>query len=289
MRSRRLYRFSLFVVFATFVLILAGGLVTSHEAGLAVPDWPTSYGQWFPPMVGNVLWEHSHRMIAAVVGILSLILVIWIQFKERRGWLKILAWFSFLAMMVQALLGGLTVVYLLPKPVSIAHACLGQTFFCLVVALAFFLNPAISKRKAAIPRPPKELSGSDRTRLRRLLMMTAGFIYLQLILGATLRHTGYGTVAHVLVAFLILIHVMLVLLRVVRLPEREAALLPLSLGFGVLTVSQIFLGMGAFIFTRMVSSSYSPSAGEVIFTAAHQTTGAVLLATGVLLTLMVFR
>ena len=89
------YRFSFFLLLSILVLILAGGLVTSHEAGLAVPDWPLSYGQWFPPMVGNVVWEHGHRMIAGVVGILTLILTVSIQLFESRSWLKRFAWVAF--------------------------------------------------------------------------------------------------------------------------------------------------------------------------------------------------
>ena len=262
-----LYRFSLFVVFATFLLIAAGGLVTSHEAGLAVPDWPTSYGQWFPPMVGNVFWEHGHRMIAGSVGIFTLILAIGIQRTEKRKWLRVLGWTAFGAVIAQALLGGLTVVMMLPPAVSIFHACLAQTFFCLVVSIAYFL----SGQQVPIHAEP---------RLRRLAMMTAGFIYLQLVLGAIVRHTGWGASFHILVAFFVLVHV---LLMAIRAHSRT------SLALGFLTVIQIFLGIGAFIFTQMVSRSYAPSAGEVFFTAAHQTNGACVLALSVLLILMVSR
>src|SRR3990167_2825462 len=124
MINKWLYRYSIVVVMGTFLLVLAGGLVTSHDAGLAVPDWPTSYGQWFPPMIGNVFWEHGHRMIAGAVGVLTLLLAIWIQIQEKRVWMKRLGWIAFGAVLLQALLGGLTVIYMLPAPVSIAHACL---------------------------------------------------------------------------------------------------------------------------------------------------------------------
>ena len=87
-RSNFLFFFGIFLSCAILLLILAGGLVTSHEAGLAVPDWPLSYGQMMPPMVGNIFWEHGHRMIAGTVGFLTLILAIWIQMKENRGWMK---------------------------------------------------------------------------------------------------------------------------------------------------------------------------------------------------------
>src|SRR3989338_6493866 len=111
MINKWLYRYSIVVVMGTFLLVLAGGLVTSHDAGLAVPDWPTSYGQWFPPMVGNIFWEHGHRMIAGSVGILTLILTLWIHFKEKRKGLRILGWITLGSVVAQAVLGGLTVLF----------------------------------------------------------------------------------------------------------------------------------------------------------------------------------
>ena len=159
-----LYVFSLLVVFATLLLILAGGLVTSHEAGLAVPDWPLSYGQHFPPMVGNIFWEHGHRMIAGSVGIFTLIMAVWIQIREHRKRLKKLAWAAFAAVILQAILGGLTVLFLLPPAVSIFHACLAQTFFCIVAAVAYFLSPqsnmSETQKKAAVRFVPKKRTAS---------------------------------------------------------------------------------------------------------------------------------
>jgi len=394
--SKWLFRFSLLVVSATLFLILAGGLVTSHDAGLAVPDWPTSYGQWFPPMVGNVFWEHGHRMIAGTVGLLTLILAFWVQLREKRKKIKALAWLAFAMVVFQALLGGLTVILMLPDPVSIAHACLAQTFFCVLITLAYSLStlpglkntlftaedapglPGVSGAVQALYGPvlavgngmfpygnvpargdrPRAGGRAERgpltsedgiSRLRRLLVLTLVFIYLQLILGATIRHTPltWPVVIHIVVAFLILIHVLLVVLRVLRLRDdfalrkwspavpylsaesAEASNPPsprlrrvrpphsspgkpgvfcvggekgwegfeslfshlrrsaLSLGF--ITVCQIFLGFGAFIFTRMLAAGYAPSYGEVIFTAAHQTLGAVILGVAFLMSLMVWR
>src|SRR3989338_3456190 len=130
-----MYFFSLFLSAATFLLILAGGLVTSHEAGLAVPDWPTSYGRWFPPMVGNVFWEHGHLMIAGSVGILTFAAALLIQRNVPDKAIVRLSWIAFCAVLLQALLGGLTVIFMLPPAVSIAHAALAQTFFCITIAI----------------------------------------------------------------------------------------------------------------------------------------------------------
>ena len=280
--SQGLYRFSLFWVASIFLLLLAGGLVTSHKAGLAVPDWPLSYGRFFPPMVGNIFWEHGHRMIAGLVGILTLIFAVWVQIREKRNWVKKLAWAAFALVFVQALLGGLTVLTMLPAPVSIAHACVGQTFFCLAIAIAYFLSPRFAASQG-------EEHAANRRRLRRLLIMTTAFIYLQLILGAAVRHTGHAVIPHLMVAFLVVVHVILAGVRILRFFETDKALVRFGGGLAFLTVIQIFLGMGSFIFTRLMASGDAPSPAQVAFTAAHQTTGALVLGASVLLTLMVWR
>ncbi|MDP3920060.1 MAG: COX15/CtaA family protein [Candidatus Omnitrophota bacterium] len=278
-RSRGLYYFSLILAGCTLALLVAGGLVTSHDAGLAVPDWPLSYGQWFPPMVGNVFWEHGHRMIAGTVGLLTLALAVSIQIWEPRKRLKKMALIALAAVVIQALLGGLTVVTLLPPPVSIAHAVLAQTFFCLVIALAFFLCPF--QAEVSLARQAQQVS------FRRLMLLTSSWVYLQLVLGATVRHTGYGIIPHVIVAFLVLIHVLFVVLRSSNFSEDEASFKRLAVILGLLTLVQIFLGFGAFIFTQVLEAGYSPPKSEVFFTVAHQSTGALILGLSVLLNLKI--
>jgi heme a synthase len=274
-----LYHFAIFLTCCTILLILAGGLVTSHDAGLAVPDWPLSYGQFFPPMVGNIFWEHGHRMIAGSVGILTLILAVWIQIKEPRIWMKRLGWIALGAVILQAVLGGLTVLYLLPAPISIFHACLAQTFLCILVSITYFLSPFSSQITAQHAR--------DLAKLKRLSLMTTAFIYLQLILGATVRHTSFTTIPHMVVAALVLIHVILVVIRTNQIEHADTAPQNVATSLGILTVLQIFLGVGSFVFTRMIEQGYAPSTEQVIFTAAHQTTGALILASSVVLVLMV--
>ncbi len=272
-----LHRYACLWTACTLMLILAGGLVTSHEAGLAVPDWPLSYGRFFPPMVGNIFWEHGHRMIAGTVGILTLILAVWVQFQEKRTWLKKLAWISLGAVLIQALLGGLTVLYLLPPAISIFHACLGQTFFCLTFLIAEFLNPVTAPVMAS---PPE--SGSDR--LKPLAIMTAGFLYLQLVLGALLRHTGQGLSFHILNAFFVGVHVLLLTMKTLRLFGGDKTLPRTAVMLGGLTTVQFFLGIGAFVFTKALPrGGYAPEAGEIILTASHQTLGALILATSLFL------
>src|SRR6059036_507041 len=90
--SKGLHRFPLLVAIATFFLIIAGANVTSHDAGLATSDWPLSNGQFFPRMVGNLFWEHGHRLVATSVGLLTIVLAIYLQFREQRSWVKRIGW-----------------------------------------------------------------------------------------------------------------------------------------------------------------------------------------------------
>ena len=190
-----LHRFAVATAVATLGLIVAGGLVTSTESGLSVPDWPLSYGRLMPPMVGGVFYEHGHRMVATTVGILTVVLAIWLVRREPRRWVRSLGLLAVAAVVAQGVLGGLTVIFLLPTAVSVAHACLAQTFFCLTVAIAVVTSPrwkpGEGKRSAGTgpthlhPPPYSE-------RLRRLAAWTASAVFLQLAIGAVMRHTKAG-------------------------------------------------------------------------------------------------
>src|ERR1700752_4521128 len=173
----------LLVACATFFLILAGALVTSHDAGLATSDWPLSNGQFFPRMAGNLFWEHGHRMIATTVGLLTVVLTIYLLRKEKRRSVRRLAVFALLAVIAQGLLGGLTVKLMLPLAVSAAHATLAQLFFCTVVGLAVVTSPSWERRLATIYE-------QGIVPVRYLFLAAAATIFLQLIIGATLRHSA---------------------------------------------------------------------------------------------------
>ena len=185
------HRYASLTAFATFLLLIAGALVTSTDSGLAVPDWPLSYGMWFPPMVGGIAYEHGHRMVAGVVGLMILTLALWLWKVEPRRWVRWLGYGALGAVLVQAILGGLTVLLLLPPQISIAHAVLGQAVFCLVVCLAWCTSPAWHARLRPIDDrrwPPLALLG-----------MTAALLAVaQLVLGAVIRHTGSAVSWHVL-------------------------------------------------------------------------------------------
>src|SRR5580692_4432785 len=135
---RNVHRFAVLTACCTFFLLIAGALVTSNDAGLSVPDWPLSYGSLLPPMVGGIFYEHGHRMIATLVGTLSIVLAVWLWRVESRRWVRWLGVAALGAVIAQGILGGLTVLFFLPPPISAAHATLAQTFFCLTVAVAIF-------------------------------------------------------------------------------------------------------------------------------------------------------
>jgi cytochrome c oxidase assembly protein subunit 15 len=183
-----LTRYARLLVVATLFLVAAGGMVTSTGSGLAVPDWPTTYGYSmfsFPlgNMVGGIFYEHGHRLIATTVGMLTIGLVIWLWRVEPRRWVRRLGLAALGVVVLQGLLGGITVLLFLPDAISISHAGLAQVFFCMTIALAVVVSPTW--------RVPVSPLVDDR-RLQRRVVLLAGLVYLQILIGATMRHTGAG-------------------------------------------------------------------------------------------------
>jgi cytochrome c oxidase assembly protein subunit 15 len=191
--STYLHRFAQFVAGCTVLLILAGSLVTSHDAGLSVPDWPTSYG-WnmftFPPSmwVANIFYEHGHRLVASSVGFFTIVLAVWLWLAEPRGWLRWLGVAALATVVAQGVLGGLTVLFFLPAPISIAHAALAEIFFCLTVAIAVCTSPA----RVGAGNTQRTLARGPDDTLRRIATATTALIYVQILIGAAMRHTGAG-------------------------------------------------------------------------------------------------
>ncbi len=179
-----LHKFAVITASATFLLIIAGGLVTSTDSGLAVPDWPLSYGQLMPPMVGGIFYEHGHRMVATFVGMLTTILAFWLWKKDHRRWVKLLGVIALLTVIAQGVLGGITVLLLLPTWVSVSHATLAQLFFSLTIVLAIITSESWNSLR------PVESSHAGTT--HTLALATSGAVLMQLILGALMRHTGSG-------------------------------------------------------------------------------------------------
>jgi heme a synthase len=288
--SKGLYRFTLFVTGATLFLIVAGALVTSHDAGLATNDWPLSNGQVFPEMVGNLFWEHGHRMVATSVGIFVIILNLWLWRSEKRAWVKRLGLVALIAVIAQGLLGGLTVKWMLPLAVSTAHATLAQLFFCTMVSLSVFTSPGWGETRSTV-----EEKGSPS--LRSLGVGAAACILIQLVVGATLRHSATWDqhlptsllLAHVggaIVVLLVLGTTIFATLR--RFPGERYLTRPAKIAALLLFV-QLSLGVAAYL-TRLASpDAPQPLNPMVGITVAHVACGALVFATTIVLTLRAFR
>ncbi len=270
---------------ATLLLILLGGLVTNTGAALAVPDWPTTFGYnmfLFPwsKMVGGILYEHSHRLLGAVVGLLTLALAaaLW-RGKQRRGvrWLGLVA---VLAVGLQGVLGGLRVV-LVEGALAIVHGSLAQAFFGLAVSLALVTSPGWA---TAAPAP-----SADARLLRRLALLTTGVVYPQMVFGAFLTHFGVRLDGHLLGAAVLVLLIPVLALQVQRQhADRPALVRPARALLGLL-LFQLFLGLGAYAgrFTNLVLP-LAPSL-TLAFPVAHRVTGGLLLAASLLLTLRCHR
>jgi cytochrome c oxidase assembly protein subunit 15 len=178
------------VAVCVFLLLVAGALVTSTESGLAVPDWPLSYGRLMPPMVGGILYEHGHRLVAAAVSTLvGLELGALLLFLEGKRAVKRIAAAAFGAILLQAVLGGLTVLFLLPPAISSAHAALAEIVFALTAVVALMCSKTWTDLKD--PSSCSSDAAVLSSAFRWTLAATAA-IYAQIVLGAVMRHTGAG-------------------------------------------------------------------------------------------------
>ncbi len=274
--NRWLHRYAVFTACATFCLIIAGALVTSNDAGLAVPDWPLSYGSLTPPWVGNIRYEHGHRVVAAFVGLLTVILSIWLWRREPRRWVRGLGFAALGAVIAQGLLGGITVLFFLPTAISVSHACLAQIFFSLTVVIAMVTGPSWD-----------DVSASRRLAVSAsVYTWTAAAIFLQLTMGAALRHKGFGIIPHLIGAGVVTGLVMATLYRVmVRHSEQPAVVRP-AVALGTLLAIQLLLGAGSYWVRELTRDAAQPLPVMVWTTVAHVATGALMLATSVWLALV---
>jgi heme a synthase len=288
--SLGLHRFTLFVTGATLFLIVAGALVTSHDAGLAVPDWPLSFGGLFPDMVGNVFWEHGHRMVATTVGFLVIILNVWMWRREKRGWIRRLGLVALLAVIAQGLLGGLTVVLMLPLAVSSAHATLAQLFFCTMVSLSVFTAPGWGE-------PRHRIEEKQALPLRYLAVAAAFSILVQLVLGATLRHSATWDqhlptsllLTHLGGAVLVTLMLASTIFAVHHRHGGETYLTRPAKIAGALLFLQLSLGLAAYLVRSASPSAPQPLNPMVGITVAHVACGALVFAATIVLALRAFR
>jgi cytochrome c oxidase assembly protein subunit 15 len=182
-----LRRYAKLVAGSTLFLIFAGAMVTSTGSGLAVPDWPLSYGRIMPRMIGGIFYEHGHRMFAATVGLLTVIQALWLQWREPKRFIRILGWCAVGAVIAQGVLGGITVLLLLPKATSIGHAALAEIFLCLNMSIAFFTSGAFGRMRETEPAtsPVAQMPITETSAL-------VAVVYVQILAGALMRHLGAG-------------------------------------------------------------------------------------------------
>lgn len=292
-----LHRYATVVTAFTVLLIAAGGMVTSTGSGLSVPDWPTTYG-WnmfaFPlsKWVGGIRYEHSHRLIASTVGLLTIVLAVWTWRVEPRRWVRTLGFLCLGAVILQGLLGGLTVLLLLPAPVSIGHAGLAQIFFCLTLTLAVVTSPGWLKPAMPVIDPA----------LRRVATFTTAAIYAQIILGATMRHNDAGLAiptfplafghlippvwtpriaihyAHRVGAVIVTLSILATAIHVLSRHRDRRELVRPSILLLLFVCSQVTLG------AYVVMTGLNP-----IVNTAHVVNGALVLGTSLVLTLRSYR
>lgn len=277
------HRISKILAAATLGLIYVGGLVTSTHSALAVPDWPLSYGQLMPPMVGGILFEHGHRIVATGVGLLTIICAIVFSIKEDRKWVKRLAWAAVGLVILQGVLGGMTVLLRLPWFISASHATMAQSFFALVVALAVWSSPFWKS-------PPKQyIEPKNVFPLHLISIVLTAILFLQLIVGSLVRHTGYLFLLHVVGAVLIAILAGWVHLRVWQNHFDIKPLRAASSGLVGLIVLQLVLGITTFILlTSKIQVLSHPLASAAIIS-LHVVVGAGILGLSVIVTLLTIK
>jgi len=274
-----LHRFAILVAVCTLLLVVAGASVTSKEAGLSVPDWPLSYGQVIPQMTGGVLFETGHRMIATVVGFLTIILAIWLQRVDQRPWMRKLGWTALGAVIAQGLLGGMTVLMLQPPAVSTAHACLAQLFFSTTVAIALFTSRGWQEG-------PSPVEDYGRPRLRTLAIVAPILVLGQIALGAAFRHRALSLLPHIMGAIIVTLSILLVGMFVLQQFGQHRALRQAAAALLTVTGAQVMLGIAAY-YTRLQAEQI-PLA-MVLTTVAHVATGGLTLASTIVLSIQIRR
>ena len=276
------HQYAVFTACCTFLLLVAGALVTSNDAGLSIPDWPLAYGSLHPPMVGGIRYEFSHRVMAMFVGLLTIGLAAGLSRAEKRKWMRWLGWCALGGVIAQGILGGLTVRMYQPPPVSAAHATLAQLFFSTVVAIAVFTSPwwFESFEEADDPGSP---------RVRTLVIWTLAAVFLQLILGAAFRHKGFGIIPHLIGAAIVAVLMFLTAGALKRRFRNVPALRRCSVYLNVLIGMQLLLGAGAYWSRLATARAPQPEGVMVILTVVHTVTGALVLATTLITALISFR
>jgi cytochrome c oxidase assembly protein subunit 15 len=270
----------------TVVLLVAGALVTSNEAGDSVPDWPVSFGRWLISsnnFVANVRFEYSHRVIAGVVGMTTLLLAVWMQFSERRSWMRKLGLISFAGVIAQAGIGGLRVLFPEYKAlIAVPHALIAQSFFGVVVAIVVFT----SRSWSAVHEVKPESGGIP---IRKLSAATVCAVLIQLVLGAGFRHQAFGIIPHIVGAVAVTLLIVSTVVAVLRRHGSDGYLTrPAKAAVGLL-FAQLCLGVGAYLARLASAGDPQPLEPMISLTVVHLVVGGLTLAVIVVLTLRCYQ
>jgi cytochrome c oxidase assembly protein subunit 15 len=280
--SESIHRYAVFTACCTFLLLIAGALVTSNDAGLSIPDWPLAYGSLTPPMVGGIRYEFTHRVIATCIGLLTIGLAIGLWKAEKRHWMRWLGLSALGGVIAQGILGGMTVRMYQPPAVSAAHATLAQLFFSTVVAIAVFTSSWWNA-------PLAEVEDPGTPRVRSLAVWSLVAVFLQLVFGAAFRHKAFGIIPHLIGAVVVTI---LIFMTAGALKRRFPGVPPLRNCAKILHILigvQLLLGAGAY-WSRLYAAHFpQPIAVMVTLTVVHTVTGALVLAATLVTTLISYR
>jgi cytochrome c oxidase assembly protein subunit 15 len=279
---KALHPYAVFTACCTFVLLIAGALVTSNDAGLSIPDWPLAYGSLTPPMVGGIRYEFTHRVIATCVGLLTIGLAVWLWKVEKRAWMRWLGLAALGGVIAQGILGGMTVRMFQPPPVSAAHATLAQLFFSTVVAIAVLTSSWWTGNRM-------EIDDSGSPRVRTLVVWTVVAVFLQLILGAAFRHKGFGIIPHLVGAVIVTILIFMTAGALKRRFADVPALRNCARYLHILIGVQLLLGAGAY-WSRLYAARFPQPIGVMVaLTVVHTVTGALVLAVTLVTALISYR
>jgi len=276
------HRYAVFVFCWTILLLVAGALVTSNEAALAVPDWPTSYGTFTPPMYGGIFYEHSHRLIAGALGIFLIIEAVVIWSCEKRRWLRWFALAAVCGVIAQAILGGQVVIQLLHYWLPVLHACFAQIMLGAILSLAVFTSKWWTEEQPA-------LDDHGGISIHTIVIVNAVVTFLQVFLGAGFRHQDMPIWPHIVGAIVVL-GVMSWTAAVLR--RRFDSSRELRFGRSLLHAmvgTQLLLG-GAAYWSRLVTQDApQPIPVMVVLTVVHTVFGALVFATSILVVLLCYR
>jgi cytochrome c oxidase assembly protein subunit 15 len=280
------HRLAVVTTAATFLLILVGGVVTNTGTGMAVPDWPTTFGYnmfLYPwsKMVGGVLYEHTHRLLGSFVGSLTLTLAVLLWAVEPRGLVRGMGIAALAAVVIQGVLGGLRVV-LAAAELAIVHGAFAHAFFALVAAIAVFTSRGW---RAAAPA----VRSAGGVRVGRLALWTTVGLYAQIVLGTLVTHRGVRVDAHLVGAAVISVAVIVLGFRV--MPGRAAwpELVGPTEALRALWLLQLLLAAGAYVARFHAVEFPLGAALSLAFPVSHRLTGSVMLIASLVLTLRAYR